>query len=92
MCYMEEIGTNWKEMEEMPRRRLRGMCREKNEEEWRKNMKTKESLKYYEKWKKKMGRGRIWKSTKKERTVKLYQSGSVGPLLTKSRTGVTELD
>ena len=86
---MEEIGTNWREMEEMTRRRLRGLCRGKNEEEWRRNMTTKESLKYYEKWKKKMGRGRMWKSTRKERTIKLYQSGSI---LTKSRTGVTELD
>lgn len=87
--YMEELKISMRKIEEMSKKELKCLCKRKNEEEWRKAMEKKGTLRYYRKWKKKMGKGRIWKSTKGDRILKLYQSGSV---LTRTKTGRTEED
>ena len=58
-----------------------------NDEEWRGGMERKESLKYYRRWKKRMGVGGGVRSGRRERIVRQFQANT---LLTRSKLGRTE--
>ena len=84
---MEEVGIGEEQLEEMEKKEVRKLCRDRNNSEWRRGMEEKRSLKFYRNWKKRMGKMRRWRSGRKDRIVKMYQSGSI---LTRSRMGETE--
>ena len=85
--YMKEVQLNWEQMEEMSRAEVRRRCKRTSDMEWRKRMVEKKSMRFYGKWKRRMGIGREWRSTKKDRITKMWQSDTV---LTRSKTGRTE--
>ena len=87
--YLKEAGIKFEELEEMTRTEIRKRCRRANDSEWRSGMEDKSSLKHYRKWKKVMGRGRMWMSCRQHRSIKAMQGNT---LLTKGRIGATEED
>ena len=82
-----KIDISLADLNNMVRQELRNKINRKEQEEWRASLRDKEDLKFYRLYKTKLGEERLWTNSKRDKIIKMYQSGTV---LLKGKTGKSE--
>lgn len=71
---LNELHLSWEDVEIRTKEDMRKI-RDRNNEEWRKGLEGRESLKFYRQWK--IGFSRNWRSEKKDCIIKVFLSGNI---------------